>query len=274
MDPTDRYPLPPLASWAAACLAIPLCLGTAHAQEPTATPLPKYFGIDRYQWQGAPDLSASVRRLVVRNDYGDIRARFAGDGIVLVSTIVQRLGPTPDVGLNVERHGDALAITVVAPPGRRGVSAERPGKTDVDRADLVVYVPETASLEAVTLRGMVEARRLRARVDAQTESGEILLDTEGPVRVRTGAGDVSVSLGGAEGASVIETGSGKVWLSLLQGTNRPLLVETGGPVTSKRTLKDEPAAAGRHRMSAAGGPTFPVIVRSESGAVEIVERRP
>jgi hypothetical protein len=257
-----------------ACLALALSIGTAGAQEPAATPLPKYFNIERYQWQAEPELSAAVRRVVVRNDYGDIRTRFAGDGIVLVSAIVQRLGPTADIGLNIERHGEALAITVVAPPGRRAVAAERPAKTDVDRADIVVYVPEKAALDAVTLRGMIETRRLKSRVDAQTDTGEIRLETEGPVRARSVSGDVSVSLAGtADAASVIETASGNIWLSLLEGGHRYLAVETSGKVTSKLDLQDAPGTNGRHQLTGGAPGGVPVIVRSETGGVEIVQRR-
>jgi hypothetical protein len=48
----------------------------------------------------------------VRNDYGDIRVRFAGDGRIFVHTVIQRLAG-PNIGVNVERHGEALAVTLV-----------------------------------------------------------------------------------------------------------------------------------------------------------------
>ena len=142
-------------------LGLALGLGTARAQETPPVSPAKAFTIERFEWQAEAAVSQAVRHLLVRNDYGDIRARFAGDGVIMVTAVMQRLGSAPDIGVNVERHGDALAVTVVSPPGRRAVSGERPGKTEVDRADLVVYVPENAALEATSLRGMVEARRLK-----------------------------------------------------------------------------------------------------------------
>ena len=242
-------------------------------------PPAKAFTIERFEWQADPTLSQAVRHLLVRNDYGDIRARFAGDGAIMVTAVMQRLGSAPDIGVNVERHGDALAVTVVSPPGRRAVTSERPGKTEVDRADLVVYVPENAALEATSLRGMVEARRLKGPVTAQTLDGEIRAESEGAVRARSGSGEITASVGGsADATSVIETGSGNVWLTLVEGAHGLLQVETGGNVTSAVALKDESGTAadphGRRRMTAPGtrgGP--PVIVRSESGTVEIVQRR-
>src|SRR5687768_6890902 len=101
----------------------------------------KEFRIDRHDWQAEADLARAVKRIIVRNDYGDIRARSAGAGPLLVHTVIQRLGSGPDIGVNVERHGEVLAVTVAAPPGRQAVAEERPAKTAVDRADLVVYVP-------------------------------------------------------------------------------------------------------------------------------------
>lgn len=256
-----------------------LCLGSAglararSAEEPPAPP--KEFRIERLEWSAPPEVSRAVRRILVRNDYGDIRARFAGDGNVVVSAMVQRLGSEPDIGLNVERHGEALAVTVASPPGRRAVGEDRPGKTAVDRADLVVYVPEGAALEATTLRGIVEARRLRGEVAAETLDGEIRLDAAGPLRAHSVSGNLSVSLGARpSGATLLETGSGAVWLDLVEGSDYALQVETSGAVTSQIKLKEKQRQGTWRRLTARGGRgQFPVIVKSGSGAVEIVRRR-
>ena len=236
---------------------------------------PKEFKIEHFEWTGEPGLSKDVSRILVRNDYGDVRARFAGDGIVFVSAVIQRLGSAPDIGVNVERHGDALAVTVVSPPGRSAVAEERPAKTAVDRADLVIYVPEGAALEAASLRGIVEARGLKGRVDAETQDGDIRLDAAGPIRARSGEGNVTVVLGAASArTTLLETTSGALWLSLAAGSDYRLQVESGGVVTSQVALKEEEAAPHRRLGAVGGAGRVPVIVRSETGAVEIVERRP
>ena len=235
----------------------------------------KEFRIDRFDWEADADLARVVRRIVVRNDYGDVRARSAGDGPLLVHAVIQRLGSGPDIGVNVERHGEALSVTVVAPPGRQAVSEERPAKTAVDRADMVVYVPEGAMLEATSLRGMVEARRLKGSVDAETLDGAIRVDAAGPVRARSVGGSITVVLGGAAAApSLIETRTGTAWLSLVEGSDYRLMVEPGGNVTSQIPLKEERAAP-RRRLTALGGAALtPVVVRSDWGDVEIVQRKP
>jgi hypothetical protein len=252
-----------------------LPLSFAGSGLPASVPTAKEFRIDRFEWQAEPDLSRAVRAIVVRNDYGDVRARFAGDGRVFVHAVIQRLGGGPDIGVNVERHGEALAITVVAPPGRQAVAEERPAKTAVDRADMVVYVPEGASLVATSLRGIVEARKLKGPVDAETLDGEIRVEAAGAVRARSVDGSITVVLGGsAAAASLMETATGTVWLSLAEGSDYRLLVEPGGKVTSQVPLKEEEPAP-RRRLTALGGAgTTPVFVRTGKGDVEIVQRRP
>lgn len=234
----------------------------------------KEFRIDRFDWEAEPDLARAVKRIVVRNDYGDVRARSAGDGPLLVHAVIQRLGSGPDIGVNVERHGEALSVTVVAPPGRQAVSEERPAKTAVDRADMVVYVPEGAALEATSLRGIVEARRLKGAVEALTLDGEIRVDAAGAVRARSSGGSITVVLGNAAAASLIETRTGTAWVSLAEGSDYRLIVEPGGNVTSQIPLKEESAAPRRRLIALGGAALTPVVVRSDWGDVEIVKRKP
>jgi len=246
----------------------------AYAAAGAASVSDKEFRIDRFDWEADPDLARAVKRIVVRNDYGDVRARAAGDGPLLVHAVIQRLGSGPDIGVNVERHGDALSVTVVAPPGRQAVSEERPAKTAVDRADMVVYVPAEAALEATTFRGIVEARRLKAPVQAETLDGEIRVDTLGAVRARSSGGSITVVLDKATAASLIETRTGTAWLSLPGGSDYWLIVEPGGNVTSQIPLKEDTTAPRRRLTAQSGAASTPVVVRSDWGDVEIVERRP
>lgn len=239
-------------------------------------PAPAELRIDRFAWTAEPALAAALRRLVVRNDYGDIRARFAGDGVIAVSAVIQRLGPGPDIGVNVERHGDRLAVTVVAPPGRLAVDAERPGKTAIDRADLVIYVPEGVVLEAATLRGVVDARRLKSPIEATSGDGELRLETTQWVRAASSSGAVTVTAGrSAERPSLVETDSGAIWMSLVDAPDLRLEVETAGSVTSQIALAPRRSPDGRKRSFVDRDPTAqPVLVRSASGSVEIVRRAP
>lgn len=232
--------------------------------------------IDRFAWTAEPALAAALRRLVVRNDYGDVRARFAGDGVIAVSAVLQRLGPGPEIGVNIERHGDRLAVTVVAPPGRQAVEAERPGKTAIDRADLVIYVPEGVVLEAATLRGVVDARRLKSPIEATSGDGELRLETTQWVRAASSSGAVTVTAGrSAKRPSLIETDSGAIWLSLVDAPDLRLEVETAGALTSQIALEPRSSPDGVNRRFVDRNSTAqPMLVRSASGAIEIVRRAP
>ena len=94
----------------------------------------KELKIEHFQWTANPALVAGIRRVELRNDYGDIRARGGIPGMLEVYSVIQRLGPGPeDVGVNVVRHEEVPAITVAYPPGRRDVDHERLEKDQVAR---------------------------------------------------------------------------------------------------------------------------------------------
>lgn len=259
-----------------------VCLASASpsaSASPAASPAPppraKEFRIDRWDWTASGDLSSAVRRVVVRNDYGDIRARFAGDGVVNLHAVIQRLGNDPDVGVNVERHGDALAITVVSPPGRVSVDQADLPKTAADRVDLVVYVPAQAALDAESLRGMVEARGLKNDVRAVTREGEIRVNTSAAVEARSQGGAVTVAMGReGSGPRRVESQGGAVWVSLPADADLRLLVDAGGELTSEIDLQPfEPTPGRRWGTAVLGKGSQPVVITSGRGRVEIVRTR-
>jgi hypothetical protein len=242
---------------------------------PARPPTVKPFEIERVDWTGSAELSAAVQRIVVRNDYGDIRARFAGDGLIALHAVVQRLGADPDVGVNVERHGDTLVLAAVAPPGRIRVDQERLPKSAVDRVDLVVYVPGRATLEAESMRGLIEARGLKGDVRAETLDGEIRVNTSGGVQARSQSGALTVGIGKESGRpSQLESGSGAIWLALPADGDFHVQVETSGEVRSEIALQSAEPHAGRRRASARLGRAWlPVTVRSEKGDIEVARLR-
>lgn len=241
---------------------------------PAASPRVKEMRIDRWDWTGSAELSAAVHRLVVRNDYGDVRARFAGDGLVNLHAVIQRLGSDPDVGVNVERHGDTLTVAVVSPPGRLSVDQAELPKTAVDRVDLVVYVPAQAALDAESQHGLVEARGLKSDVRAVTGAGEIRVSTSAAVEARSRSGAVTVSMGrDGAGPRRVESESGAVWVGLPADADLRLQVEAGGELSSEIELQPGAGTPPAHAGSALlGKATQPVIVRS-GGRVEIRRAR-
>ncbi len=262
--------LPALCLWLAAGAPAPL---PSPSPAPSATPAPraKEFKIDRWDWTADAALSGAIRLLVVRNDYGDVRARFAGDGLVNLHAVIQRLGSDPDVGVNVERHGEALVVSVVSPPGRVSVEPAELPKTAVDRVDLVVYVPAQAALDVEARRGMVEARGLKSDVRAATLDGELRVATSAAVEAVSRGGAVTVAMGrDGSGPRRAESGRGTVWLSLPGDGDFRLQVEAGGELSSEIELQPGEAAAGRRRGTAVLGKGSQPVVVTAGGRVEIL----
>ena len=216
--------------------------------------------IERLQWSKATDGPEPVTALEIRNDFGDIRARLAGDKTLEASMIVQRLDPGPQgVGFTVERRGSVLALVVGYPPGRVKDVDPRPPKDGYDRLDLTVFVPPGVTLRAHTLRGLVEARGLQGDVEAATLDGSILVATSGAIQARTGSGEITATVSAAALAApgpplLFQSASGPINLILPAG-GAELRVETAGTVTSKVESK---RAGGRL-----------VLVHSATGAVRI-----
>lgn len=268
-----------LARFVLAAALAPSCAAAASdvpSPSPAAQPAQaKPFRVERYDWSGTLELSAALRRLVVRNDYGDVRARFAGDGLANLHAVIQRLGSGPDVGVNVERHGDTLVVAVVSPPGRVSVDQARLPKTAVDRVDLVVYVPPQAALDAESARGLVEARGLQGDVRAVTVDGEIRVSASTAVEARSEGGAVTVNLAKlGEAPTRIESRTGAIRLALPADGDFRLQVETGGELKTAFELQPGERVAGRRRASASFGKAWQsVTVRSESGNIELVRAR-
>jgi hypothetical protein len=227
---------------------------------------------ERLSWSLAADGEAPVRRLVVRNDYGDIRARFAEDRTLEAWAVVQRLDPAPPgVGFTLERRGSTVALTVAYPPGRVRDADPNPPKHSYDRLDVTVFVPEGVALEAQTLRGMVEARGLKSDLRAATLDGEVLVATTGTLHARTESGSITATRPAATDGrlDVVESASGAITVRLPESPAVELRVETGGEIVSNLELRPRRQGAGTVLAGSVGRPGRLIVVRSESGRVEI-----
>jgi hypothetical protein len=227
--------------------------------------------LDRFEWEKPVDGEQPIRAVRVFNDYGDVRARFAGDRALAASAVIQRLGQS-GVGVTVERRGEVIAIHVAYPPGRRQDSDPEPRKDSLDRADLVVFVPEGVSFEAHTFRGMIEARKLRSDVRAVTRDGSVFALTTGAVSARSDSGAITAFVGAAAGAPLVfETRTGAIEVTLPEkGADFDLRAETGGTLESDLGLKqtkagDRTVGAG---TSGAGGALL--FAHSDGGKVALL----
>lgn len=267
--------LPAVCLWLAAAATPAPSPSPTPAPSPAPSPRVKELEVDRWDWTAEATLSGALKRVVVRNDYGDVRARFAGDGLVNLHAVIQRLGSDPDVGVNVERHGDTLVVAVVSPPGRISVDQAELPKTAVDRVDLVVYVPAQAAFEAESRRGMVEARGLKGDVRAVTQDGDVRVSGGAAVEALSQGGAVTVAMGrDGSGPRRVESARGPVWLSLPADGDYRLQVEAGGELSSEIELQPGETVAGRRRATAVlGKGSQPVLAVAGSGKLEIRRTR-
>jgi hypothetical protein len=262
----------------AAVLGVALGGGTelgarqAPAPEPPAAASRTGPRIERQEWAKEVDGAAPVRRLEVRNDHGDIRARFNAERRLEAFAVIQRLDPgATGVGFTVERRGEVVALTATYPPGRVQDADPDPPKAAFDRLDLTVYVPEGVALGAQTLRGMVEGRGLKSDVTAATLGGSVSLSTTGSVRVRTASGEITALLAPAAEAGLLlfESQSGSVSIGLPGKVDASVRAETAGPVASDFQLTVRPAGTLPRLEGRLGRGGRALLVFSNTGRVEI-----
>lgn len=245
------------------------------ASDPSPSRHAKEFKIDRQDWTAEPGLVAGIKRIELRNDYGDVRARSSYAGLLEVHSVVQRLGEGPDdVGVNVARHEEVLAINVTYPPGRTDVAKPRLAKDEIDRCDMVVYVPPGVAFSAQSLRGIVEARNLQGDVSASTLEGEIRVSTSGTIRARSRDGGITVVFPRNDerrGVSLLESESGAISVTFPSGSHLDLRADTAGAITGNLAVQAQ-AESGRRRLSFRSGPgSHSLLVRSDRGDVDFYQ---
>ncbi len=262
----DEAPVPPSPSPAAPA-ASPHPASGGGLGQPAYAPDVK---LERFEWEKEVDGEKPIHALRVFNDYGDIRARFAGDRRAAVWAVIQRLGES-GVGVTLERRGDVVAIHVAYPPGRKQDSDPEPRKDAHDRVDLVVYVPQGVSLEAHTFRGLFEARKLKSDLRASTRDGSIFALTTGAVSARSDSGSITVFPGAAApgGAPlVLETRSGAIEVTLPEkGADFDLRAESAASIETDLALARASRGARHVATGTSGTGGRLLLATSESGRI-------
>lgn len=245
---------------------LPPALPASAAREPT---------LERLQWAREVDGDSPITALEIRNDFGDIRARKAGDRRLEAWMVVQRLDPHGErVGFTVERRGSVVALAVAYPPGRVRDTEPQAPKNSYDRLDLVVYLPPGVALRASTLRGEIEVRRLESDVDVSTLEGAIHVRTTGAVRIRTAGGSASALIAAAALAAagpplIVESDSGPLRVVLPRGAEPELRVETSGKISTPLALRLSTAAGRTRGLLGPASARRLLLVTSGSGDVTI-----
>jgi hypothetical protein len=267
----------PRAAVALASCLVSISAGAAPQPSPPASPAAREVVIERLQWSKAVDGPEPITAFDVRNDFGDIRARAAGDRALDVSMVVQRLDSAGEkVGFTVERRGGTVALVVSYPTGRIRDSVAQPAKDSYDRLDLVVFVPPGVTLHAQTLRGQVEARGLKSDVDAVTEAGPIFLRTTGAIQARSGSGDISalpnaLALGTSGPPLILQSVSGTIAVTLLGQPGPELRAETAGEIVTSLPVRRSRHGDRTRVVSAADRNAVRLLlISSRTGQIRIV----
>ncbi len=201
---------------------------TAAAASAAESPAP-----ERFQWVGK---IAPGKKLVVRNDHGDIRARFGGhEGKVEVAAVLQQLsGGRPPLAVEMREREDALLITTGYPGGEAPAAGAR------DRADLVVFVPEGTPLEAQTGAGAIEIKGVRGDATARSATGDISLRAAGRLEARSERGAITAFPDPVERRPQrLETLTGDITVTLRDSADASVTAETSGEISTDFSLKLE-----------------------------------
>ncbi len=226
---------------------------------------------ERFRWQGPP---GSARTIEVRNDYGDIRARCAGQQVEVSAVIqTQALDPyTADIGIG-ERAGRMVIQVELARRGGAGEDGELQPKIR-RRVDMTVFIPPGAELRAHTLGGLIEARGLKSNVIAESTSGDIFISATGYVRARSERGAITVHLHAAAWpeAPSFETVSSDVAVWLPPDADAVVEARTAGEITTDYSISIRPLGTGtrKHAVATIGGGKHPLFITSEIGKIKIL----
>jgi hypothetical protein len=154
-----------------------------------AQPAPSVgFELERVSWVGEV---GDGQRITVRNPFGDVRARFGGyTGQVELLANVQHFA---DEGGRLELDTAAVPTGLVVTVGYRtdtGALALVRDPAQKKRVDLVIYVPEGATLSVSTDDGLIDMRGLRSDVRGRSVAGAIRVrKVDGTLDLSTSTGD-------------------------------------------------------------------------------------
>jgi hypothetical protein len=248
----------PFLALLAACAPRP-----ARAPVGEATSAPAYEVVRRNEVYAFKEALANVH---IVNRFGDLRVRMAKENSLGVSAVIQRIAP---YSLEPE-------LRVVRGPGRIDFSVEMPGAPATGapdlrrgRVDLVVFVPNEASLDLATEAGRLEVRHAFGPVRARTGSGVLAASSRARLDLasRSGlvqAGQLSTAFAGR---STIASETGDVQLAAPDSSGWQLRAQArGGFALGPGWMPGAiaPPPPGERRWTLAyrdGGPTIVVATR-------------
>ena len=249
----------PFATFALVLVALPA--GAAEADET--------WQKESAQWFETIEPGGRVR---VVNPLGDIRARFGGyeDQVEVLATLqyTDRQASRPEVTLS--RVGTGLDVST---RWRQGDGAGR------GRIDLVVFVPQGATLDARTEDGLLEAKGLKGDLIASSFKGTVRIRSiQGRVSAKSARGAISAALetGVTDRPQSFTTETGDIEVYLWEDANLQVRLATSGEISTDFSIDiehrrfEEPGKQGRATVGK-GGPEL--VLESKRGRVRLLRQQ-
>lgn len=221
------------------------------------------------QWFESIEPGGTVR---VANPLGDIRARFGGyeNQVEILATLqyTDQQSSVPEVTLT--RVGTGLDVSTAWTEGEGAGTG---------RVDLVVFVPQGATLDARVEDGLLEAKGLKGDLIASSTTGEIRTRSiRGGVRAKSVRGAISAALesGVTKQPQSITTETGDIEVYLWEDADMQVRLATSGEVSTDFSIEiehrrfEEPGKHGRATIGK-GGPQL--ALESKRGRVRLLRQQ-
>jgi hypothetical protein len=228
------------------------------------------------QWFENIEPGGTVR---VVNPFGDVYARFGGyeNRVEVLATLQRSDVDQPELEVRLSRAGPGLDVGVAAGAADTG-EADLPAPTAQrrDRADLVVFVPLGAVLDARTTKGRIDVKGLEGELIAGSTSGDIRVrSVDGRVRAKSSRGRISVAFesDATEEPQELTTETGEIEAYLWEDADLRVRIATSGEISTDFSIDiehhrfEEP---GKHAAATIGRGGPGLTLRSKRGAVRLL----
>ncbi|MEP7042207.1 MAG: hypothetical protein ABI843_04050 [Dokdonella sp.] len=231
---------------------------------PSYVPAPSANDVRTDRTDKAFDLDPAITRVAIDNPWGEITIRGRDEREVGIHAVIQRNGPHyAKPAFRSHREGDTLHVEI-------GFDGSTAGTHAAGRIDAAVFVPGELALTLSTRDSRIAAKRRAGAIEASSDSGDILASSYGRLTLRTNSGLIRATAIGARwnGASTIESASGRIVLLVPTFGDIALDVQTGGALSTNFGLSVHATPAGGSQARARyGAGTSQLRVRSGSGEV-------
>jgi hypothetical protein len=212
-------------------------------------------------------------RIRVVNPFGSIHARFGGyENEVEILSTVQRIegGPSgPAISISPAEDG---GLDVITTPGPKPDPPDGPRS----RVDLVLFIPQGASLDAETREDQINAKGLKGNLTVRSDTGDIRIrSVEGRVRAKSARGQIAVSLETdvTSESQDFSTEIGDIEVYLWEDANMEVDIATSGEISTDFSISiehrrhEEP---GKHAVATVGQGGPKLALYTKRGRVRLL----